>query len=65
MFGRLLMQERGSDALHDPDRWGYPGGDLEDGEDFVSAAVRELEEETSLVVDPASLTSLGTHRFPQ
>ncbi len=63
VFGRLLMQERGSDALHDPDTWGYPGGDLENGEDFVSAAVRELEEETSLVVDPASLTSLGTHRF--
>jgi 8-oxo-dGTP pyrophosphatase MutT (NUDIX family) len=61
--GRILLQERGSDALHAPDRWGYPGGDLEDGEDFVSAAVRELEEETGLVVEPDDLDSLGVRRF--
>ncbi len=63
MYGRLLLQERGDDALHDPDRWGYPGGDLEAGEDFVAAAVRELAEETALVVDPATLESLGVRRF--
>ena len=61
--GRLLMQERGDDVLHDPGRWGYPGGDLEDGEDFVAAAVRELEEETGLQVAPDRLESLGRHRF--
>lgn len=62
-FGRLLMQERGDDALHDPSRWGFPGGDLEEGEDFVAAAVRELEEETSLSVRPDQLESLGVRRF--
>jgi 8-oxo-dGTP pyrophosphatase MutT (NUDIX family) len=61
--GRLLMQERGEDALHDPGRWGYPGGDLEAGEDFLAAAVRELAEETGLVVDPRRLDSLGVQRF--
>jgi 8-oxo-dGTP pyrophosphatase MutT (NUDIX family) len=61
--GRLLVQERGDDALHDPGRWGYPGGDLLDGEDHVSAAVRELHEETGLAVDPARLDSLGVRRF--
>ncbi|MDR7254472.1 8-oxo-dGTP pyrophosphatase MutT (NUDIX family) [Nocardioides sp. BE266] len=63
VFGRLLVQERGDDALHDPGRWGYPGGDLEPGEDFVAAAVRELEEETSLRVVPDQLESLGVTRF--
>lgn len=62
-FGRLLLQERGDDAPHDPGRWGLPGGDLEPGEDFRAAAVRELEEETSLRVDPDALASLGVHRF--
>lgn len=61
--GRLLMQERGDDALHDPGRWGYPGGDLEAGEDFVTAAVRELVEETGLAVAPDRLESLGVRRF--
>lgn len=63
VFGRLLVQERGDDALHDPGRWGYPGGDLEEGEDFLAAAVRELEEETGLQVAPGQLESIGTTRF--
>jgi len=63
VFGRLLLQERGPDALHDPERWGYPGGDLEAGESFLDAAVRELEEETSLRVRPEQLESLGVTRF--
>ena len=61
--GRLLLQERGDDALHDPGRWGYPGGDLERGEDFLAAAVRELAEETGLAVEPDRLDSLGVRRF--
>lgn len=62
-YGRLLLQERGPDALHDPDRWGYPGGDLEAGEDFITAAVRELEEETGLRVRLDQLESLGVRTF--
>ena len=61
--GWVLMQERDEHALHDPERWGLPGGDLEDGEDFRAAAVRELAEETGLVVEPDRLESLGTTRF--
>lgn len=61
--GRLLVQERGDDALHEPGRWGYPGGDLEAGEAFRAAAVRELHEETGLVVAPERLESLGVRRF--
>ncbi|WP_210652057.1 NUDIX domain-containing protein [Nocardioides sp. SYSU D00065] len=61
--GRLLLQERDERALHDPERWGYPGGDLEPGEDFLAAAVRELQGETGLAVEPERLESLGVRRF--
>jgi 8-oxo-dGTP pyrophosphatase MutT (NUDIX family) len=61
--GRVLMQERDEHATYDPDRWCLPGGGVEDGEDFRAAAVRELAEETGLVVEPHHLASLGVTRF--
>jgi 8-oxo-dGTP diphosphatase len=43
-----------------------PGGHVEAGETDLEACVRELEEETGLVVDPAELRDAGTvvFRFP-
>lgn len=41
--GRVLLQRRGDDGL-----WGTPGGGLDPGEDFLTAARRELHEETGL-----------------
>lgn len=46
--GRVLLQERDEHAPWDALRWGLVGGHVEPGEDFATAAVRELEEETGL-----------------
>ena len=54
--GRLLLQERDSEAPINPDQWGMVGGHVEDGEDFEPAAYRELEEETGIRLRPGDLT---------
>jgi len=46
--GRVLLQERDEHAPIDPEKWGFCGGHLEPGEDFLAGAHRELEEETGL-----------------
>lgn len=47
-LGRVLMQHRSPDAHPEPGKWTPPGGRLEPGEDAVTAAHRELLEETGL-----------------
>jgi 8-oxo-dGTP pyrophosphatase MutT (NUDIX family) len=44
-------------------RWDIPKGEAEPGEDFAAAAVRELREETGLVVRPEELLPLGLHPY--
>lgn len=46
--GWILLQERDEHPLIDPEKWGFPGGGVEDGEDFEAAAYRELAEETGV-----------------
>ncbi|GHE10826.1 tRNA (adenosine(37)-N6)-threonylcarbamoyltransferase complex ATPase subunit type 1 TsaE [Klenkia taihuensis] len=54
--GRVLLFHD-SDAGLDPvvTWWMTPGGGIDDGEDDVTAVVRELAEETGLQVDPAQV----------
>jgi 8-oxo-dGTP diphosphatase len=51
--GRLLLIQRGNE----PGRglWSLPGGRVEPGEDDATALVREMAEETGLVVVPGPL----------
>ncbi|MET0523374.1 MAG: NUDIX hydrolase [Nocardioides sp.] len=49
--GWVLLQERDEFPAIDPERWGFVGGHLEDGEDYRVGAYRELEEETGLRLD--------------
>jgi 8-oxo-dGTP diphosphatase len=58
--GRLLLIKRG----HEPGRglWSIPGGRIEAGETDAAALVREVREETGLLVTPGRL--IGSVRRP-
>jgi 8-oxo-dGTP diphosphatase len=53
--GWLLLQERDEHPVIDPEKWGLPGGHVEDGEEYEPAAYRELEEETGVRMPAESL----------
>jgi 8-oxo-dGTP diphosphatase len=58
--GRLLLVRRG----HEPGKglWSIPGGRIEAGESDAAALVREVREETGLIVTPGRL--VGSVRRP-
>ena len=42
--------------------WSIPKGEVEEGEDLLAAAARELSEEVGITVDPAAALPLGSVR---
>lgn len=44
-------------------KWDIPKGKKEEGESEIDAAVRELREETGLIVNPSELEPLGLHDY--
>jgi len=54
--GRVLLIRRGTEPLRG--RWVVPGGTVELGESLEAALVREVEEETGLVVRPREVVTV-------
>lgn len=54
--GRVLLVRRGSEPLKG--HWTLPGGVLEIGETIAEGVVREVREETGLLVEPLELVEL-------
>lgn len=54
--GRVLLVKRGKQPLRG--RWVVPGGTVELGESLEQALVREIEEETGLVVRPLEVVTV-------
>lgn len=52
---RVVLLQRGPESRFSPGCWDLPVGKCEAGEPLPSAAVRELREETGLVVEPDDL----------
>jgi 8-oxo-dGTP pyrophosphatase MutT (NUDIX family) len=54
---RVLIAKRVARGLN-AGQWALPGGKLDDGEDAVGAALRELQEEAGLALGPAAVAGL-------
>lgn len=54
--GRVLLVRRGTEPLKG--QWSLPGGLLELGESLTGGVVREVREETGLIVEPVELVEL-------
>jgi ADP-ribose pyrophosphatase YjhB (NUDIX family) len=54
--GRVLLVRRGTEPLKG--QWSLPGGMLELGESLTSGVIREVREETGLIVEPVELVEL-------
>ncbi len=63
---KVLMFQRSKDSPMFPNAWVGPGGHVDFNEDFLKAAVREVFEETGVVVTSTSikLKALVIHRRP-
>ncbi|HEU4914531.1 MAG TPA: NUDIX hydrolase [Candidatus Saccharimonadales bacterium] len=50
--GKLLLLKRSVSDNHRPGGLDLPGGKVEEGEEIVAGALREVKEESGLVIDP-------------
>jgi 8-oxo-dGTP diphosphatase len=63
--GKLLLLKRAADKKVDPNVYGGIGGKVEPHEDFYSALLREIEEETGITeIKSVKLYSVTQHPYP-
>jgi 8-oxo-dGTP diphosphatase len=50
----FLLLQRAANDHYAPGKWEFPGGKLDIGQHLSEALLREVEEETGLIIEPAS-----------
>lgn len=63
--GLCLVLHRGNTHPRFPGHIDFPGGEVEPKETLEAAVMREIQEETGLLVDPKKLKKLFTKQYQQ
>lgn len=63
--GQCLFLRRSVSCPKYPLHWGLPGGYIEEGESYASGALREMKEETGLVLPRGFLSLRSASRTPK
>lgn len=59
---KFLLLYRSSNS-RDPHLWGLPAGKVDSGESDIEAIIREVNEETGIILSSSDLTILGEYEF--
>lgn len=57
--GKVILLGHSTGNRH----WDIPKGSMDSGETFIDTALRELNEETSIVLTPNDVSDLGHHEY--
>lgn len=57
--GEIFLTKRAPEKRYAPNKWENPAGHVQAGEDCIAAIIRELKEETGLIVTAEQITFFG------
>ncbi|NYB25977.1 MAG: NUDIX domain-containing protein [Methanobacteriaceae archaeon] len=61
---KILILKRSMDSKTNPGKWELPGGKVDQGEPFDQALIREVEEETGLIISLDTVVGASQQNLP-
>lgn len=59
--GKILTIQRTETAPSNPNKWDFPGGDLDFGEDAIKGIIREVKEESGIEIKKLKPFDIESH----
>jgi mutator protein MutT len=63
--GKVFLAKRGKEARNEKQKWEFPGGSVEFGENLEDTLIREIKEEYDFAIAVEELIDVVNHIIPQ